>query len=200
MRTIFQNKSKDGKPARLNCTEILIQSGLNRPRARVVKHYLKELGLARTTAKVAGTREWLWVVKTTGEVKVEALTKIIEREGGIHNPTKDRVGPYHLEDTRHERQFAGRTPAILPGGKCGPVVKTTTPSAKKDAESEATESQIRQLLNLARTLEAKNKEAEERIRELETEVANLKAKLEGGVIVSEDEIREVESLLQRHRP
>jgi hypothetical protein len=197
----FRNKSKSGRPTRLNCIEVLIRSGLSRPRARVVRYYLKELGLATTTNKVAGTREWYWAVKVDGEVKEDALVKVVQREGSIHNPTKSKFGPYKWEDTRHERQFAGSTPAVLPKEKCGPVVKTTASISEKTTldpktvPSEVSESIVfRQLLNLVQTLEEKSAAAEATIRELREEIRRLEAK----PAIPDADLKEALSLLERH--
>jgi len=125
-------KHRSGSLAVLNVTQMLRGAKFPKKRADEVRHYLKELGLAKATTRSEVDRHlWWW----------EIASKPVDRERLKKKATGDHAyggfrRPPILEETKTTRRYAGTAPARLGGDDVGlVVVKRTVVDSTDSADS-----------------------------------------------------------------
>jgi hypothetical protein len=118
---------------KINGKAVLEEAGFSWARAKVVVHYLANLGLADIQRSVS-TKTWIWKI-TDKQIPGNAtgLRRIILREGKTLYTLPSPANYRPEEDTKGVRRYARGTPSVLPDSLCGPIQVT-----KVNQEAEAT--------------------------------------------------------------
>lgn len=110
-------KTDQGRAA-INAAEIFKDLKIRRARRKIIRYYLRELGLARGYDPCTQDRRLFWWTVSDNELVPERLIEIATGRRSYENFANARAA---REDTPTERRFAGNTPAILPAHLCSPV-------------------------------------------------------------------------------
>lgn len=196
-----ERETSQGRVA-INGPEVLTAVGIRSNRAKEVRYYLAQFGLAKAVKPHEHISSLWWWEVSRQPLDTERLRRMASGERSYENHRAHTRRPALPEDGPRERAFAGRTPSVLPDYLCGPVtVRHVKPPvaaepepvvATEQAQPISDADRIDALIGIIERLERESRELQDTVdrlegekSELQTAVNELRAELEQRAVTTD---------------